>query len=211
MRQFILATAAVGLLFFGEGCSALLLRAASQGDETPFQVALGSMRDDVEAKLGRPVTARPLPDGGQVAIYEYRLPDEGARKAAELALRLYLLPFAVGGHPVGALMLSTLSDSLFMPYALYKVATARVLRDRGRVTFTYGPDGRLLYGGLPPPYGAPDDAVEPPSVGAIRRSCWSQGQAELPDSSAGGGEKVAAEDYLYVGCVSRGFAIWGIE
>ena len=73
-RQVVLAIVGMGLLFLCGGCSALILLDISQRDETPFQIPLGSTRDDVDAQLGKPVLVIPLPDGGLVAIYEYSLP-----------------------------------------------------------------------------------------------------------------------------------------
>jgi len=110
-------------------------------------IPLGSTRDDVDAQLGKPVLVIPLPDGGLVAIYEYSLPDPGIEEAAHLAFESF--------------------ETIFVPYALYKAATATL----GEVTFTYGPDGRLLHLGLPPcpPCGDLD------AVGPVRRA-----QAGLP-------------------------------
>jgi len=129
-RPVILAIAGMGLLFLCGGCSALILNDISQGDETPFEIPLGSTRDDVEAQLGKPVLVTPMPDGGLVAIYEHSLPVPGAEKAADLTAGLFFLTL-----PLPAF------ETIFVPYALYKAATA----PRGEVTFTYGPDGRLLY------------------------------------------------------------------
>ena len=99
-------------------------------------IPLGSTLDDVEAQLGKPVTVTPLPDGGLVAIYEYSLPDPGAEEAAHLAFESF--------------------ETIFVPYALYKAATAPL----GEVTFTYDPDGRLLYLGLPPCGDLDDDCID---------------------------------------------------
>ncbi len=137
-RPVILAIAGMGLLFLCGGCSVLILDDISQGDE-PFEIPLGSTRDDVEAQLGKPVTVTPLPDGYLVAIYEYSLPVPGAMKAADVIGGIYVGLFR--GFP-----LSLGLETIFVPYAIYKAATAPL----GEVTFTYGPDGRLLYLGLPP-------------------------------------------------------------
>ena len=195
-RQVNLAIAGMGLLFLCGGCSALILYDISQGDETPFQIPLGSTRDDVDAQLGKPVTVTPLPDGGLVAIYEHSLPVPGAGKAAELAAGLFFYTL-----PLPAF------ETIFVPYALYKAATA----PQGKVTFTYGPDGRLLHLGLPPYYGPEDDAVGAPSVLAIRKSCWSHEESDLPDRPMSKGGDVKSSDRSYVQCVWLGFAIWGME
>ena len=218
-NRLVLAAAAIGLLCFGSGCSALILHVVSKGGESPSQLSVGATRDDVEAKLGRPVTVRPLPDGGQVAIYEYRLPDPKAQEMATRALGQWL-PLCQGA-PCGILT----EPLFFFPYAIYKAATP----PRGKVTFTYGPDGRLLYLGSPPPYGPVDDAVEmpstgtareayglidaieAPSIGTIRESCRLRDRGESPEHSVGAGGKRLTAAEIYVDCVSSRFAIWAIE
>jgi len=146
-RQVILAIAGMGLLFLCGGCSALILDDISQGDETPFQLPLGSNRDDVDAQLGKPVTVTPLPDGGLVAIYEYSLPVNSG--AADRILDIYMLDIRLFPLALGL-------ETIFVPYAIYKAATAPL----GEVTFTYGPDGRLLYLGLPPCDALDDDCID---------------------------------------------------
>lgn len=218
-NKLILATAAVGLLCLGSGCSAVILHAVGKGGESPPQLSVGATRDDVEAKLGRPVTVRPLPDGGQVAIYEYRLPDAKAQEMAKDAL-LQWLP-ACQGAPCGILT----EPLFFFPYSIYKAATP----PRAKVTFTYAPDGRRLYKGSPPPYGPVDDAVETPStgtaresyglidaveapsIGTIRESCRRQDRGERSDPSVGAGGRQLTAAEIYVDCVSSRFAIWAIE
>ncbi len=143
-RPVILAIAGMGLLFLCGGCSVLILEGiASQGDETPFHLSLGSTRDDVEAQLGKPVLVTPLPDGGLVAIYEHRLPDPGAGEAADVINEIY-------GATIWGFPYSLGLDTIFEPYEFYKASTGPYW---GEVTFTYGPDGRLLY--LVPSY--PED------------------------------------------------------
>ena len=196
-NELILATAAMGLLFFGGGCSAMILAAASKGDASP---SVGSRRDDVEAKLGKPITVRPLPDGGQVAIYEYRLGASVDPKAQELTIQMWVPGF---GFPYGLVL-----EPFFLPYAIYKAAT----RPEGKATFTYGPDGRLLYHGLPPSYGPADDAVAVLFEGEIREQCRSEHPAERRDVEAGGSAQgLPAPDYRYQECIVRRLAIWGIE
>ncbi len=147
-RPVILAIAGMGLLFLCGGCSVLILdEIASQGDETPFQIPLGSTRDDVDAQLGKPVKVTPLPDGGLVAIYEYSLPVNSG--AADRILDIYMLDIRLFPLALGL-------ETIFVPYALYKAATAPL----GEVTFTYGPDGRLLYIGLPPYDDLDEDCID---------------------------------------------------
>ncbi len=147
-RPVILAIAGMGLLFLCGGCSLLILEdIARQGDETPFQIPLGSNRDDVDAQLGKPVLVTPMPDGGLVAIYEYSLPVNSG--ATDGIMNIY--GAAAQGFPL------TLGlETIFVPYALYKAATAPL----GEVTFTYGPDDRLLYIGLPPCDDLDDDCSD---------------------------------------------------
>ncbi len=146
-RPVILAIAGMGLLFLCGGCSVLILDDISKGDETPFEIPLGSTRDDVEAQLGKPVLVTPLPDGGLVAIYEYSLPVPGTEKAAELAGNLFIRTMPL-----------PIFETIFVPYALYKAATAPL----GKVPFTYGPDGRLLClcRPLPPRDDLDDDCID---------------------------------------------------
>ncbi len=148
-RPVILAIAGMGLLFLCGGCSVLILDDISQGDETPFQIPLGSTRDDVEAQLGKPVTVTPLPDGGLVAIYEYSLHVPEAGKAAARIGDIYMLDIRLFPLALGL-------ETIFVPYAIYKAATAPL----GEVTFTYDPDGRLLYIGLPPCDDLDDDCID---------------------------------------------------
>lgn len=204
-RHAVLVIAGTGLLFFCSGCSALILGMASRGDNTPYQIAIGSARDDVEAQLGNPVTVTPLPDGGQVAIYEHRLPAPGARSAAEFAVKMYLPGCGAGGcSPLG---LGPVLEPFVFPYAVYKATTAPT----GKIAFTYSPDGRLLHRDLPPPYGAEEAALGPPTVEDIQQRCRSQGDVEQSESLASDHGREVTHQYGYVECITRGFAIWGIE
>ncbi len=59
----ILLAAGLGVLLLSAGCSSLIYYATSRtGSETPPQPRLALTRDDVEAKLGKPVAVTPLPD-----------------------------------------------------------------------------------------------------------------------------------------------------
>src|SRR6266852_3330521 len=86
----ILLAAGLGVLLLSAGCSSLIYYATSRtGSETPPQPRLALTRDDVEAKLGKPVAVTPLPDGGQVATYEYRLRDWAAGDAAKATAAIH--------------------------------------------------------------------------------------------------------------------------
>ena len=65
--------------------------------------------------------------------------------------------------------------------------------------------------GSRPPYGPPDETVEPLSIGAIRESCWSQDEGEPSDHPVRSGENLRPSEDPYVRCVARRLAIWGIE
>jgi hypothetical protein len=213
-RRWIAAAALTALPLLGSGCGAMILHAAAKGSEGPSRLSEGMTRDEVEAKLGGPVGGRKLPDGGAVSVYEYRLPDPSAEKAAHDALAPW---FKIVGGYGGAVPAGVFTEFYFFPYAIYKAATG----PRSKVTFTYGPDGRLLYQGPPPVYGPPDDAVGTvttgsskeayglvdtvagPSIGVIRQTC----RREDHDGEASA--LTAAEKY--VDCVSTGLAIWGLE
>jgi hypothetical protein len=99
-------------------------------------------------------------------------------------------------------------DTLFItPYAVYKWKT----HPRSQVKIAFGPDGRLAWIGSPPPYGPPDDAVELPSIGAIRTRCRPQDGYEPSNRTVGSNENLSPPEDLYVRCVVGGFAVWGIE
>ncbi len=199
-REFILAAAAIGFLLGGEGCSSVIAAGGYFGVDPSRlrqELPVGSTREEVEAKLGKPVASRALRDGGRVDTYEYRVRDpQGLAKAIIFAELNVLFSWSLGA-----------AEFFFLPYAI-----ATVMKSRGQEILTYGPDDRFWERGAPPPYGPSDDAVEPPSVGAIRKGCWSQEQGGRPDHPAGGGGGgVRPAEYMYVECISRLLAIWGIE
>ena len=66
-RRFGLATLVVGLLFAGQGCSRGTLYPSV---DSIHELPLGASREQVEARLGKRVASRPLPDGGSVDTYE---------------------------------------------------------------------------------------------------------------------------------------------
>lgn len=204
--KLVVLAAALGALLLGGGCSSLIYLATSKtGSETPPEVRSGLTSNDVTSKLGKPVAVRPLPDGGQVATYEYRLPDRGAVQKAKETAGIHLFLWGAG---LGAL--SVLAEPVLMGMAIHNAVINAATPSRGSVILTYGPDGRLLVYGSPPSYGPPEDALEPPSVGALRKSCWSGDRigSAAPET---GGEEAATEDREYVECVARRFAIWGID
>ena len=70
----------------------------------------------------------------------------------------------------------------------------------GLSPFGFGPDDDLLYLGTPPAYGPDDDALAAPTIGALRKSCW--------DGPESGG---SAAERRYVECVTKRFAVWGLQ
>ena len=105
--------------------------------------------------------------------------------------------------PYVGFFFSVVAEPVFMGIAIHSAVNP----PRGKVMFTYGPDGRLLKYGLPTSYGPPEDAVEPPSVDALRKSCWFRDRAEPPEVDTRTEEAVTA----YVECVALRHAIWGID
>jgi len=199
----VLVGATIGLSLACGGCAGLLLHSAGKGDE-PRAIPLGSTRDDVVATLGEPVGVVPLPDGGQTAVYAYRLDDPKMRETGKTAAGMWLV--WVGGYG-GAAPVGIFTEPFFLPYAIYKIVRTEARGPEGRVTLTFAPDGRLLHLGGPPPYGPPDDSVEQPSLGILRRGCWMRPGA---DELRGSVSEVSEGD-RHAQCVSRALAIWGSE
>lgn len=195
-KRFGVATAVIGLLVAGQGCSALIAyQTYSESIGSIRDFPLGSTRQEVQAKLGNPVSSRALPDGGGIDTYEFlvRNPEWGPRQALGLAV------MSAGG--------SGLAEPLLVPWMLYERRKAR-----RTATLTYAPDGYLLDYGPPPPYGLADDAVEGPSHRNIREMCRSEHPVERRDVVAGvPAQPLPFPDYPYHECVVRRLAIWGIE
>jgi len=207
-RQLILMALTVGLPFIGTGCSAMIL--ASQNSlESPADSTfpLGTSRQEVETKLGKPATSRALPDGGRADTYKYII-----RKVADLSLTSRSLPNRIYEWPNWYLLtLSAISlggtDIVFVPAVMYDIS-----KNRHTTTFTYDPNNQLLAYGPPPSYGPSDDAVGSLSLNEIRERCRSDTSRDPQDPSVGvtGGRLLARKD-LYDACLVRRLAIWGIE
>lgn len=188
-RLLLLAVALAGLISSG-GCSlAISHMAARAGHETAPRPSLSLAREQLDGQLGAPIAVAPLPDGGQLATYRYRQHDPKAEQMARASAAIHVgIGYATQGY--GWILLSPIAELVLTPLAIYHAATP----PRGEVQFTISPDGLLLGYGRPPGYGPEDATVEPPSLGAIRRTCW---------ASDG--------DDVYVECVAGRFAVWSIE
>jgi len=172
------------------GCSAVIYYAAGRaGHATQPQPGLSLAREQLDKEFGAPIAVTPLPDGGQLATYKYRLPDH---KAAEMAKTSVAIHWGIGEwtRGYGWFLISPLVELVLTPMAIYRAANP----PGGEWQFTISPDGLLLGLGRPPSYGPEDAAVEAPSVGAIRQGCWA-----------------FSEERAYVECVASHFAVWSIE
>ena len=197
-KRFGLAAVVIGLLFAGQGCSALILyHKSSQGIDSIRTFPLGSARQQVQAKLGNPISSRALPDGGRMDTYEYVVRNPGIARDAP-------------GMAAGSVITLGLTEAVFIPMALYQAHQAR--ESRQTATLTYGPDDRLLAYGPPPPYGPPDDTVEGLSHRYISERCRSEHPMERRAAEAGASrQRLPFPDFPYHECVVRRLAIWGIE
>jgi hypothetical protein len=184
---------AIGILlvgFIGTGCAAMIYSVGVDPVDSVFPS--GASRQDVEAKLGTPVTSRALPEGGRVDTYKYIIRQRN--------------PITSGAWVLYVAMLGT-ADIFFVPKAIEDV-----WNNRRTATFTYDPNNRLLDHGPPPPYGPPDDAVGSLSLNEIRERCRSDVSGDprdLPGGVIGGRLRVPRD--LYDECLVRRLAIWGIE
>jgi len=177
------------------GCGAMILAHQDLvGLDGPASanVALGSSRETVEETLGKPETSRLLPDGSRVDTYAYtqRNPEWQKQKFTFALMSLMTVGFA---------------EPLLVPWAGYEA-----FKYRRTATLMFGPDGRVLAYSPPPPYGPPDDSVEPLSFDEIRRRCRLKYGAQRTDASS---DRVlpAPRTYPYSECLVRRLAIWGIE
>lgn len=188
-RSLPLVAALVVLVPSG-GCSAVIYQVASRaGHETPPEPRLSLAREHLDRELGAPIAVAALPDGGQLVTYTYRQRDPKAAAMATTSVEVHAaIAYVTQGY--GVLFISPLAELVLTPMAIYRAATP----PHGEVQFTISPDGLLLAYGRPPSYGPEDTAVQAPSIGAIRRSCWA-----------------FSEERAYVECVARRFAIWSIE
>lgn len=208
-KPLVLMVLAIAIPFLGAGCSAMIL--ASQNSlENPASSTfpLGTSRQEVEMKLGKPAASRPLPDGGRADTYKYII-----RKVADLSLTgRSPLPNRIYEFPTWYLLgLSAISlggtDIVFVPAVMYDIS-----KNRQTATFTYDPSDNLLEHGPPPPYGPPDGAVGSLPLNDIRERCRSDASGAPGDLAAGvtGGWPTAGKA-LYDECFVRRLAVWGIE
>jgi len=177
------------------GCGALILAhqdSVGLDGSVSAHVTLGSPREAVEETLGKPATSRLLPDGSHVDTYAYtqRNPEWQKQKLTFALMSLMTVGFA---------------EPILVPWAGYEV-----LKYRRTVTLTFCADERLLAYGPPPPYGPPDDGVEPLSLDEIRRRCRHEYGAERTGVSSDAPLPVPLP-YVYSECLVRRLAIWGIE
>ena len=163
MKRLILLMGAIGLVFATAGCGAAILAYQDAvGFDRPASsvFALGSTRQEVEARIGKPESSRALPDGSQLDSYAYTIRNPEWRKMKWM--------FAVG-----TVITIGFVEAVWVPWAAYEV-----WRARHTATFTYGPDDRVLDHGPPPRYGPPDDRLEPLSFAEVRERC----RSENPDA-----------------------------
>ena len=177
------------------GCGALILAhqdSVGLDGSVSAHVTLGSPREAVEETLGKPATSRLLPDGSHVDTYAYtqRNPEWQKQKLTFALMSLMTVGFA---------------EPILVPWAGYEV-----LKYRRTVTLTFCADERLLAYGPPPPYGPPDDSVEPLSFDEIRGRCRREHGAERSGVSSDSSLPVP-RPYAYSECLVRRLAIWGIE
>ncbi len=202
MRQRLaLALAALGVLTFGGGCSAVIAVAPTRlGRDTPPEYAFRTAREHIEGKLGKTLELMALPDGGHVAMYQYRMRERRISDVGRGVMMAELASFFL--QPQLWLLLQPVFISTAAGAAIYQVVHPHY----GTVTFTFGPYGELLHTGAPPSYGPADDPLEQPSIGALRRSCWTGA-----DSQPAGPPNPESNERAYVECLARRFAHWGIE
>ena len=207
-RRLVLMAAAIGLLFTGTGCSSMILAhqysVGLDGSASSY-FPLGASRQEVETKLGNPVTSRALPDGTRMDSYVYTIRDPNWRGDCFPGPGTRSL--SACSAAIGSVITLGWTEPIFVPWALYEAR-----KNRRTATFTYDANDRLLDHGPPPSYGSPDDAIEPLSHNGIKESCRSEHPAQRQDVRAGAsGQPLQFPGYAYDECVVRRLAIWGIE
>ncbi len=200
-QRLAFALAALGVLTLGGGCSAVIATVPTRlGYDRPPEYAFRTAPEHIEAKLGKPRELTALPDGGHVAMYQYRMREGRISDVGRGVMMAELVSFF--GNPYVRLGLQPAFILTAAGAAIYQVAHPQY----GSVTFTFGPYGELLHTGAPPSYGPADDPLEQPSIGALRWSCWTDAE-----SQPAGPREPEREERAYVECVARRFAHWGIE
>lgn len=190
------ALAALNALVLASGCSALIAVTPTMlGRDAAPTYAFDTQRQAVGAALGAPIASEPLPDGGAVVTYRYRQrPRPSDVSSGVVAVDVH----AFRADPYLWLLLQPLLIPTAIGAAIYTAATPTYLP----VTFTFGPHGDLLYVGRPPGYGAAEDVVAAPTVGALRRTCWTSEAAEAA---------LEERNRAHLDCVLLRFAVWAIE
>jgi hypothetical protein len=197
MNRSIFAVASFAMIALTSGCATLIVKAPTMlGRDTAPHYPFRTARAHVDAQLGPPSDTTRLPDGGHVAAYKYRARNREPNAVGKVVMEIELLALRSGAGMgqaagYGFLGLEVLLIPIATGAAIYAVATP----SQGTVTFTYSPYGELLHYGAPPSYGPGDHALGQPAIGALRTSCWSNGERD---------------ERQYVECVSRGLAVWGI-
>jgi hypothetical protein len=194
MQRLAALAGAIGLSLACTGCATAILAhydAAALALPPESSFPPGSLRQEVEVKLGKPDASRPLPDGSRADTYTYTLrnPEWAKMKWAMAA---------------GTVITVGFTEPIWVPWASYEV-----LKHRRTATFRYDPDDVLLDHAAPPGYGPPDDSLPPLSFDALRERCRSEEAAAGTALTAGGAPPGRA--YGYYACVVRRLAIWGVE
>jgi hypothetical protein len=181
------ALIAGGVLVAASGCTIPIVAAPTLlgRDQAPTYAAR-TQRETVDGVLGAPVATTALPDGGVVATYRYRQRVRQVNETSGGVVAVELASLQI--HPYVWLVLQPLLIPTAIGSAIYTAATPTY----ATVTFTFGPQADLLHEGKPPGFGAPDEAVAAPTVGALRRTCWAGPQS-------------------HVDCVLLRFAVWAVE
>ena len=194
MRQLSGLAGLIGILLMTAGCGAAILArydALALDDPAEHTFPLGSSRQEVEARLGKPDTSRLLPDGSQADTYTYTIRNPEWHRMKWMAA-------------LGTVITVGFFEPFSVPFASYEVLT-----HQRTATFRYSPDDALLDHGLPPAYGPPDEGLSSLSFETIRKRCRSD-TAEGPAAPAGSAAPPHGT-YGYQACVVRRLAIWGIE
>jgi hypothetical protein len=194
MRRLCLLAGGIGVLITTTGCgAAILARYDAVAFDAPPERAfpLGSPRQEIEHKLGKPDASKALPDGTHVDTYTYTIRNPEWRKTKQTILLVSMM--TVG-----------FAEPFLVPWASYDVA-----KHRRTATLRYDADDTLLDQGLHAGYGPSDDGLPPLSFETIRDTCRSDSANAV--TAPAGGTSPPNRTYSYQACVVRRLAIWGIE